>query len=163
MIDIRRLAATDHAGVLAIYNHYVEHTHFTFDVEPITEDGREPWYDQFDGARRQCWVAVEGPDVMGYAASMALKAKKAYETSIEVSIYLQPDSGRRGLGSKLYGALFDALTDQDVHRAYAGIAVPNDASIAFHEKFGFRKVSHMSEVGRKFGRYWDVAWWEKGF
>jgi phosphinothricin acetyltransferase len=88
MIEIRRLAATDHAGVLAIYNHYVEHTHFTFDVEPFTEDGRAPWYAQFDGARRQCWVAVESGDVMGYAASMALKAKKAYETSVEVSIYL---------------------------------------------------------------------------
>lgn len=163
MIEIRRLDANDHAGVLAIYNHYIEHTHFTFDVEPLTEDGRALWYAQFNGARWQCWVVAEGTEVVGYAASMALKAKKAYDTSVEVSIYLHPDSGRQGLGSKLYRALFDALTDQDIHRAYAGIALPNDASIAFHEKFGFRKVSHMSEVGRKFGRYWDVAWWERGF
>ena len=161
MSEVRRLATKDHAGVLAIYNHYVEHTHFTFDVEPITRTHRKPWFAQFDGRRWQCWVATQNDDVLGYAASTPLKAKQAYETSVEVSVYLKPDSGRKGLGTRLYATLFEALADQDVHRAYAGIALPNDASIALHEKFGFAKVSHMTEVGRKFDRYWDVAWWEK--
>jgi phosphinothricin acetyltransferase len=67
----------------------------------------------------------------------------------------------RGAGSRLYEGLFKSLEGQDVHRAYAGIALPNPASIGLHERFGFKRVAHFTEQGRKFGRYWDVAWYEK--
>jgi phosphinothricin acetyltransferase len=71
------------------------------------------------------------------------------------------DQGRRGVGRALYDALFEALETEDVHRAYAGITLPNDASVGLHERFGFRPVGVFDEVGRKFGRYWSVGWYEK--
>jgi phosphinothricin acetyltransferase len=69
----------------------------------------------------------------------------------------------QGLGSALYEALLSALEREDVHRAYAGIGMPNPASVRLHERFGFRRVGYYTEQGRKFGRYWDVAWYERSF
>ena len=80
---------------------------------------------------------------------------------METSAYLAPELVGKGAGSRLYKALFDSLEGEDVHRAYGGIALPNPASIALHEKFGFKRVALFTEQGRKFGRYWDVAWYEK--
>jgi len=101
--------------------------------------------------------------VAGYASSSRYRIKPAYETSIETSIYLAPEATGKGIGTKLYAALFDALRGEDVHRAYAGISLPNPASIALYEKFGFKRAGLYTEQGRKFGRYWDVAWYEKAF
>jgi len=78
-----------------------------------------------------------------------------------VSVYLDPQAGGQGLGSALYARLFDALKGEDVHRALAGVTLPNDASLALHKRFGFEPVGTYSEVGRKFDRYWDVMWIEK--
>lgn len=100
-------------------------------------------------------------EILGYATSSAFRPKPAYATSVEVTVYLAPHARGRGVGTLLYKALFEALADEDVHRAYAGIAQPNEASARLHERFGFRHVGTYREVGRKFGRYWDVAWFEK--
>ncbi len=159
--EIRAAIDDDLPALVEIYNHYVATTHYTFDVEPFTVERRRPWFAQFDGARYRCLVATENDHAVGYAASMALKEKRAYQTSVEVSIYLAPGQGGRGLGRRLYSALFDALEAQDVHRAYGLIAQPNPESMALHARFGFEPVAHLSEVGRKFGRYWDVVWLEK--
>ena len=161
MPTIRPAEPKDLGAIVDIYNHYVTTTHFTFDTEPYTVETRRPWFDQFNGARHRCLVLVGGGGVAGYANSAALKPKAAYETSVEVTIYLAPGATGRGAATPLYAALFSALKDQDVHRAYALIALPNDASIAFHKRFGFVEVAHLNEVGRKFDRYWDVAWFEK--
>jgi phosphinothricin acetyltransferase len=80
---------------------------------------------------------------------------------VETSVYLAPDAVGRGAGTRLYEKLFKALEGEDVHRAYAGIALPNPASVGLHERFGFKRAGHFTEQGRKFGRYWDVAWYEK--
>ena len=102
-----------------------------------------------------------GRTILGYATSSPFRPKAAYATSVETSIYLAPDAGGRGIGTLLYKQLFDALATQDVHRAYAGITLPNEASVRIHERFGFRRIGVYEEVGRKFGRYYDVAWFEK--
>jgi phosphinothricin acetyltransferase len=99
--------------------------------------------------------------ILGYATSSPYRPKPAYSTSVEATVYVAPDAGRRGIGTLLYKALFAALAGEDVHRAYAGIAQPNEASVRLHERFGFRHAGTYTEVGRKFGRYWDVAWYEK--
>ncbi|MET9802570.1 N-acetyltransferase family protein [Streptomyces sp. NPDC006368] len=98
---------------------------------------------------------------LGYATSSPFRPKAAYSTSVEVSVYLAPEAVGRGIGTLLYDRLFGALADEDVHRVYAGIALPNDASVRLHARFGFRHTGTFTEVGRKFGRYWDVAWYEK--
>jgi len=145
-----------------IYNQYVAETHYTFDVEAMTADRRGEWFTHYRATGRyRVLVAVSGGVVVGYASSSRFRPKPAYETSIETSVYLAPEAAGRGAGSRLYKGLFKALEGEDVHRAYAGIALPNPASIGLHERFGFKRVAHFSEQGRKFGRYWDVAWYEK--
>ncbi len=159
---IRRARSADLADLTEIYNHYVVHTSITFDVEPYTPEARRPWLEQFaETGRYQLFVAERAGRAIGYAGSMRFRPKQAYETSVETTIYLAPDSTARGLGGRLYARLFDALAGQDVHRAYAGITQPNAASNALHERSGFREVGRYGEVGRKLGRYWDVIWMEK--
>lgn len=160
-MNLRPAAVTDLPALVEIYNHYVATTHYTFDVAPFTASARAPWFAQFDGERYRCLVAVDGQAVTGYACSMALKEKAAYQTSVEVSIYLRNGVQGKGIGRALYQGLFEALSAEDVHRAYALIALPNPESMALHGKFGFTQAAHLTEVGRKFGRYWDVVWLEK--
>lgn len=159
---VRRAERRDLARITAIYNHYVETTPITFDVKPYLEAEREPWLAQFGPrGRHQLFVAERAGRVIGYAGSMPYRPKAAYETSVELTIYLAPEERARGVGPRLYDALFAALRGEDVHRALAGITLPNDASVRLHERLGFARVGVYSEVGRKLGRYWDVGWWEK--
>jgi phosphinothricin acetyltransferase len=78
-----------------------------------------------------------------------------------MTVYVAADATGKGIGTALYRDLFPRLAKQDVHRALAGITLPNPASLALHARFGFRQVAHFTENGRKLGRYWDVVWWEK--
>jgi phosphinothricin acetyltransferase len=111
--------------------------------------------------RHRLLVALSEARVIGYASSSKFRDKRAYETSVETSIYIAPEAIGRGAGSRLYEDLFRSLEAEDIHRAYAGIALPNLASVALHVRFGFKQVARFTEQGRKFGRYWDVAWFEK--
>lgn len=163
-VQVRPGVESDLDALTDIYNHYVRETPITFDTATFTPVERRPWLLSHpeDGPHR-LMVATAGDSqrILGYATSSAFRPKPAYETSVEVTIYLAPDVGGRGVGTLLYKALFAALADEDLHRAYAGIAQPNEASVRLHERFGFRYVGTYREVGRKFGRYWDVAWYEK--
>jgi phosphinothricin acetyltransferase len=106
-------------------------------------------------------TTADPQEILGYSTSSPFRTKPAYAPSVETTVYVAPDAGRRGIGTLLYTALFEALSGEDLHRAYAGIALPNEASARLHERLGFRHVGTYREVGRKFGRYWDVAWYEK--
>lgn len=157
---VRPAEPVDLPMLTGIYNHYVETSHATFDLTPFTEAERAVWLARFDGARYQCWVAEEGGSVLGYASSSPVREKAAYATSVEVSVYAAAEATGRGIGRALYQRLLPALADEDLHRAYALIAQPNEPSMRLHTGFGFTEVSHLSEVGRKFDRYWDVKWLE---
>ena len=91
------------------------------------------------------------------------RPRAAYEPSVETSVYVAPSHIGQGLGSVLYRALLAQLEHEDVHRAYAGIAMPNLASVRLHERCGYRRAGYYTEQGRKLGRYWDVAWYERAF
>ena len=159
-VSIRRAVQADLPALLAIYNHYVAETHVTFDLEPRTLEQRQAWFDAFAPAgRHQCIVAARDGAAIGWACSGTFKEKAAYQTSVETSVYLAPGESGQGFGRRLYEELFTALSGADVHRAFAGIALPNDASIALHRALGFEPVGVYQEVGRKFGRFWDVAWY----
>jgi phosphinothricin acetyltransferase len=160
---VRNSQDGDLVALVDIYNHYVEHTAITFHTQPFTAPERIAWFTSFsdDGPYRLLVAEQEGR-VAGYASSVQFKARAAYDTSVETTIYLAPDATGKGVGIALYGALVKTLiADERLHRAYGGIALPNDASIALHEKLGFKKVGTYSEVGNKFDKYWDVAWYEK--
>lgn len=167
-VQVRPGVEGDLAALTDLYNHYVRETPITFDTAAFTPEERRPWLLSHpeDGPYRLMVATDTDPTgtsqrILGYATSSPFRAKPAYTTSVEVTIYLAPDAGGRGIGTLLYKALFEALADEDLHRAYAGIAQPNEASARLHERFGFRHVGTYREVGRKFGRYWDVAWYEK--
>lgn len=162
-VTIRNATEADRAAIVEIYNHYIRETPVTFDVETFTVDSRRPWFGQFaDAGRYRLLVADVDGQVIGYASSVRFKDRPAYDTSVETSVYLHPGHVRRGIGTQLYAVLFDELArETTLHRAYGGIAMPNPASVALHERLGFRKAATYTEVGFKFGRYWDVCWFEK--
>ena len=167
-VQVRPGVEGDLGALTDIYNHYVRETPITFDTAVFSPEERRPWLLSHpeDGPHRLMVAAEPAPGrdsqrILGYATSSAFRPKPAYGTSVEVTVYLAPDAGRRGIGTLLYKALFEALAAEDLHRAYAGIVPPNEASTRLHERFGFRYVGTYREVGRKFGRYWDVAWYEK--
>jgi phosphinothricin acetyltransferase len=89
------------------------------------------------------------------------RPRAAYRPSVETTIYLDPQASGRGIGSMLYQQLFVDLQSEDVHRAFAGVAMPNPASVALHRRFGFTDIGTFGEVGRKQGRWWDVLWMQR--
>ena len=151
--DVRPGAPGDLPALLAVYNHYVTDTWVTFDVEPLTIEQRLDWFAAHPlvGPHRLL-VAHDGDDVVGYVTSSPFRAKAAYRTSVETSVYLRPDATGRGLGRLLYAALFEALASEDVHRAFAGIALPNDASVALHTALGVQRRGHLRRGGLQGGR-----------
>ena len=161
-VHVRHGQRQDLEAITALYNHFVENTIVTFDVGRFTAAEREPWLAQFGpSGRHQLFVAELDGVFAGYAGSMKHKVKTAYETSVETTIYVAPAAARRGVGRALYQRLFEALSVEDVHIAVAGIALPNDGSVAFHKAFGFEVLGTFHEIGRKFGRFHDVMWFEK--
>lgn len=161
-VTLRPAREGDLPRLTEIYNHYILNTPITFDLDPVTVDERRPWLAQFAETGPHCLlVAEEAGVVVAYAGSHQFRNKKAYDTTVETTIYCAPGQTGRGIGPALYAALFEALRGEDLHMAIAGITVPNPASIALHERFGFTLAGLMHDVGRKFGRYWDVAFYEK--
>lgn len=162
MSAIRPAARADIPALAAIYNQYIRETPATFDIEEKDIADRTAWFEGFSATGPyRLLIAEAAGEVLGYAYSGRFKERAAYATSIETSIYLRPAATGRQVGSALYTALFDALAGEDIHRAYAGITLPNAASEAIHRRFGFRQIGIYREVGRKFGKYWDVAWYER--
>jgi phosphinothricin acetyltransferase len=142
-----------------LYNYYVENTPITFDVEPHTVERRRLWFQQFAPLGRHRLMVAEGDgEILGYAGTMRFRPKAAYDTTVETTIYCRQDSMGQGVGARLYAALFQSIAREDVHRIVAGYTLPNAASAALHERFSFQSMGVFHEVGRKFGRYWDVAW-----
>jgi phosphinothricin acetyltransferase len=161
-IVVRRAAAADLSALLDIYNHYVVTTPITFDIEPRTLAQRREWLDQFgESGPHQCFVAELENKAIGWACSAKFKEKEAYATSVETSVYCAAEYTGRGIGRQLYSALFEALAGEDVHRAYGGVTLPNEASVGLHVALGFRPIGTQRQVGRKFGRFWDVALYER--
>ncbi len=162
-VTVRDATADDVPAVAAIYTHYTLRTTTTFNIEVRTP--RE-WRDRFEqnivAGPYQLLVAIEGGAVVGYVETQQFRPKPAYRRSLEISVYVAPDLQARGVGSALFTALFARLTDDErFHRAYSIIALPNDASIALHERHGFVHRGALTEAGFKFDQYLDVAYYER--
>jgi L-amino acid N-acyltransferase YncA len=157
---IRPALLEDASAIAAIYQPFVEHTTISFEETP--PDAGEFSVRIASGANEYPWlVACEGDRVLGYAYAGRHRERTGYRYSVDVSIYLAVDARGQGIGTLLYSRLFDVLRERGFHRAFAGIALPNDASIALHRRFGFHEVGVYHEVGFKFGRWVDVLWCEK--
>ena len=159
---VRTAASGDLQPLTDLYNHYVKTGPATFDLSPASLESRRQWMSRYaDAGPHRLLVATSGDAIAGYATSGKLREKPGYLTSVETTVYVHPDRLARGIGARLYTALFEALANEDVHRAYAAIVIPNPASVALHARFGFQPVGLFREAGRKFGRYWDVQWFER--
>ena len=161
-LRVREAVEADLPALTDIYNHYVVNTAITFDVRPFSPDERRPWFlDHAGQPRYRLLVAEDASGLLGYATTSRWRAKPAYDTTVESTVYCRADAIGRGVGSRLYRALFAAVEQVDVEQIVAGVALPNAASVALHERLGFREVGVFTAVGRKFDRFWDVAWFQR--
>lgn len=158
-MNIRQVKLEDAAQVAEVYNYYIQNTHHTFENEPLSADEMEKRI-AATMENHPYLVAEEDGEILGYAFASQFRLREAYEFSAEVSIYVRNEAKQRKIGTQLYVQLFDQLAETDVHAIVAGIALPNDASINFHERLGFEKVAHFKAIGYKLGRWIDVGYWE---
>ena len=155
---IRIAKPEDAADILAIYGPVVRDTVISFEIEPPT--AAEMAERVASTLRTYPWLVwEEGGRAVGYVYAGRHAARAAYRWSAEVTAYVAPEVRRRGLGRTLYGALFDILRRQGFHAVFAGVTLPNDASVALHEAVGMRPVGVYPETGFKFGAWRDVGWW----
>lgn len=159
---LRHCTTTDAPAVARIYNHYIRETVITFEEEPVSDAEMERRIAEVT-SRFPWLVWEESGRLMGYAYAARWKARAAYRHSVEATIYLDPDSTGRGIGTHLYAALIGELRETGVHSVVGGAALPNAASVALHERLGFSKVAEFSEIGRKHGKWVNVAYWQLVF
>ena len=157
---LRAATTADAAAIAGIYNHYILNTIVTFEEEavPAAEMSRRIADTLAAGLPWMVWD--EEGKVLGYAYASKWKSRCSYRFSVESTVYLAQVATGRGLGTKLYADLIARLKQDDYHGIIGGVALPNDASVALHEKLGFVKVAHFKEVGWKFDKWIDVAYWE---
>ncbi|MFL5800362.1 MAG: arsinothricin resistance N-acetyltransferase ArsN1 family B [Roseiflexaceae bacterium] len=156
---IRLAAARDAEALLAIYAPIVAETTISFELEPPTSEDMQrriittlPQYP---------WLVCEtAGDILGYAYASKHRERAAYQWSVDVSVYTHTRARRSGVGRALYTSLFALLRLQGFYNAYAGITLPNQASVGIHEALGFRPLGVYTAVGYKLGGWHDVCWWQ---
>ena len=159
-MKIRDANKTDASAVAAIYNRYILTTSISFEEAPVPEAEMAQRMADVQAAGLP-WLVLEADGaVLGYAYATKWRVRHAYRFSVESSVYLDHEKAGQGYGTALYHALLAKLRASDYHLVIGGIALPNPASVALHEKMGFEKVAHFKEVGYKFGRWVDVGYWQ---
>jgi L-amino acid N-acyltransferase YncA len=156
---VRAATAADAAAIAGIYDHYVRYSVVTFEEAPVTA---EQMAERMDAViPRLPWLVGEAAGrIAGYAYAAPWKLRSAYRFTVETTIYLDTGSTGRGHGGTLYRALLQALRADGLHSAIGIIALPNPASVALHERLGFRQVGQLRDVGRKFDAWIDVGYWQ---
>lgn len=160
-IALRQVESADAAAICAIYNPHVRETIVTFEDVPVTPVQMAERIDQVQAAGYPWLVAEAGDRVVAYAYAARWRSRAAYDPTVETTIYVAADLQRGGVGAPLYDALLGELAGRGFHVALGCIALPNAASVAFHERRGFSKVAHHAQVGRKFDRWIDVGFWQR--
>ena len=156
--SIRAARPDDPAVIAAVYAPYVEDTAISF--EATSPDAAEMRRRILAQPRLPWLVATRGDDVVGYAYASQHRTRAAYRWSVDCSVYLAEQEHGHGTGRALYELLFGQLRDLGFASVYAGIALPNDASVGLHEAMGFQPVGVYRQVGFKLGRWYDVGWWQ---
>lgn len=159
-MQIRPAKQTDALGISEIYNHYIENTIITFEEKCISPAECADRIVKTTAAKHPWLVYEENNTVHGYAYASSWQSRCAYRYSAETTIYLAHTETGKGIGTALYNQLIDELKQSELHSLIAGIAIPNESSIALHENLGFKKIAHFNEVGWKFDKWIDVGYWE---
>jgi phosphinothricin acetyltransferase len=159
-LNVRNAVGDDAELITSIYNHFVLTTSVSFEEAAVTPQEMAQRIADVQAAGLPWLVGEVDGAVGGYAYATKWRVRHAYRFSVECSVYLAPDRAGKGIGTALYRALLARLREGGYHLAIGGIALPNPASIALHEKLGFEKVAQFTEVGFKFGRWTDVGYWQ---
>ena len=160
IVDVAR--AEDAGALQALRNHYGAHSYATFDEAPLALAAVRDWMAGFAGTGpHRLRMARDGDRLMGWCSSQPYRAHPAFARTIETSVYVAPDAARAGVGSALYEGLFAGLAGQGLHRAVVGIALPNEASVRLHARFGFRTVGVFDEYAHKNGRPISSQWMQR--
>lgn len=158
--DIRDGHPDDGAALAAIYGPHVENSWVSFETE--APDAAEMARRIAEYGQSHAWLVAErGGAILGYAYASPHRTRAAYATSADIAIYIADHARGQGAGRALYAALFDRLRARSIHAVFAGIALPNPASIALHEAMGMVPVGIYREVGWKLGGWRDVGWWQR--
>ena len=157
---MRLAQAADAEGLLAIYAPIVRETAISFEVEPPTSAEMRT---RIEAAVPEFpWLVSEADGgIVGYAYASRHRERAAYKWSVDVSVYVSPERQRTGVARSLYVALLGILEELGYYKAFAGIALPNAASVGFHESLGFRPIGIYRKVGYKLGAWHDVGWWQR--
>jgi phosphinothricin acetyltransferase len=149
----------DAAACASIYAPYVKDTAISFEEVPPTPPEMAERIERL--TTTHAWLVAEDErEILGYAYACPHRERAAYRWTTEVSVYVDGRHQRRGAGRQLYDSLLNILTEQGYQVALAVIGLPNDASVAFHESFGFESAGVFHRLGFKFGEWWDVGWWQ---
>lgn len=159
-MDIQNVTVNDAAAIAAIYNPYIANTCVTFETDAVSAQDMRARIAEACDSQLPWLVATDRGSVVGYAYASRWKGRCAYRHSAESTVYLNQSSWGQGIGRALYTALVDRLRAQGIHAVIGGIALPNDASIALHERLGFEKVAHFKQVGFKQDHWIDVGYWQ---
>jgi len=155
----RAVCMDDAPAICEIYNHYILESPATFEEAPLAPD--EMRQRILEVTEAHPWFVYEQDDrLLGYAYSRKWRERAAYRYSVEAGVYLDPSATGKGIGSALFQALLAELCARQFHCVIGGVALPNEASVALLNKFGFRQVAHFKETGYKFGRWIDVGYWQ---
>lgn len=160
-LTIREAEDSDAAPITEIYNHYIRHSTATFEEQRVCPGELARRITAAHSASLPWLVATAGERLVGYAYAVNWKGRSAYRYSVETTVYVDVQMQGRGVGTRLYEALLLGLSERGMHMAMGGIALPNAASIALHERLCFIKVAHFQEVGRKFDRWIDIGYWQR--
>ncbi len=156
---IRLATIHDTEQILEIYTPYVQNNNISFETIVPSKEEMETRIEHV--LVDNPWIVLEeGNSVLGYAYASKHRERAAYRWSVDISIYIRQDCRGKGIGKVLYAALISILKLQGYYNVYAGICLPNEASVGIHEHFGFKKIAHYNNVGYKFGQWHDVGWWE---
>nr|WP_321410951.1 arsinothricin resistance N-acetyltransferase ArsN1 family B [uncultured Carboxylicivirga sp.] len=156
---IRPVLTTDAKAICDIYNYYVENTIVTFEEENVSVAEMQERIEKV--LQQHSWFVYEKEgEIVGYCYATGWRARTAYRYSTETTVYLKKGYEGNGVGTQLYKHLIQDLIRKDVHAFIGGISLPNEASVALHEKMGFKKIAHFSEVGQKFNKWIDVGYWQ---
>lgn len=156
---IRSLHENDIKKLLEIYNYYVVNTAVTFDIEPLSIDAFNDKVNRIK-VDYPFLVYLENNEILGFAYGSRFRPKPAYDFVVESTVYVRYNAHGKQIGTKLYAELLQLLKQKKLHTVLGVLTIPNDASIKLHEKFGFKQVANLEEVGFKFGRWHNVGIWQ---
>ncbi|MFN8577452.1 MAG: N-acetyltransferase family protein [Candidatus Sericytochromatia bacterium] len=157
---IKNVKIEDIEQICNIYNYYIENTFVTFEEEIINYQEMKNRIDNIT-KNYPFLVYKKNDEVIGYAYGNIWKQRASYKHTVESTIYLSHKNIKKGIGSMLYSQLIEELKKQNIHNVIGGIALPNEASVRLHEKLGFKKCAHFTQIGNKFNQWIDVGYWEK--